>query len=94
MKRLNRALTSTDMKSPSFCGVLVQVYADKNCPMYITLGGRHLKDIKDIDNDNTRKVTNWRFEVHSEAEGSIEYKELTDCKHIDDKNTSYDVIIG
>ena len=92
MERLNRELTSADVKNAS-C-VLVQVFADENYPMFLKLEGEQLESIKNIDADNTRKVRNWRFEVNSNAEGSVEYEELSDCKYINEKETDYHIVIG
>jgi len=92
MDRLNRNLTSKDLENA--VDVLVQVFADENYPMFVSLKGKQLEDIKNIDNDNIRRVTNWRFEVNSDAEGSVEYKELEDCKYINDKGTDYHIVIG
>ncbi len=89
MDRLNRPLTSADIEKAK--AVMAEVYVDENYPMFINIA----KDtLANIDTDNTLRITNWRFEVNTDAEGSIEYKELSDCLHIDDTDLDYHIVIG
>lgn len=92
MNRKNRKLTNNDLKNAG-C-VFVQIYADDHYPFFLKLSDNNLNNLKNIDTDNTRQVTNWRFYVHSKKEGSVEYKELSDCTYINDHETIFDIIIG
>jgi hypothetical protein len=88
-QRANRPLTNADVANAT--AIMVEVFADDNYPLVIEAPKEKFLN---IDNDGASRVTNWRFQVNSNDEGSVEYKELSDCKFINDAGTDYHIIIG